>query len=133
MKKNKLYTVNKWNRPTFMPTGNVFLPGGPLLLSGDALSKAQNQSNQQTMQNYLSSKNAFGISKAANPFSKVNMANIGKAAGNIGIGIGANLTADAFLELKKKTTRHIGPSDLVYIDKDNKLIAPFTRILIKFK
>ena len=58
---------------------------------------------------------------------------IGVGGGDLGksIGIGANLTDDAFLELKKKTKSHIGPSDLVYIDKDNKLIAPFTRLLIR--
>ena len=28
MKKNKLYTVNRWNRPAFMPEGNLFPDGG---------------------------------------------------------------------------------------------------------
>ena len=28
MKKNKLYTVNRWNRPAFMPEGNLFAIGG---------------------------------------------------------------------------------------------------------
>jgi hypothetical protein len=28
MKKNKLYTVNRWNRPAFMPEENLFAIGG---------------------------------------------------------------------------------------------------------
>ena len=92
MKKNKLYTANKWNQSAFRPQDkNLFFPGGPLLLGADTMSKVQSQVNQQAMQDYLGSKNALGISKAANPFSKVNMASIGNSAGNMAVGLGANI------------------------------------------
>lgn len=36
MKNNKLYTVNRWNRPAFMPEGNLFLGGGGLWNGGNS-------------------------------------------------------------------------------------------------
>ena len=60
---------------------------------------------------------------------------IGTSGGDLGksIGIGANLTDDAFLELKKKTKSHIGTSDLMYVERSGKLNNPFSRVLIKLR
>ena len=45
-KKDKLYTVNKWNQPAFMPQGNIYWPGGSFNLSPQQMQqlKLQNMS-----------------------------------------------------------------------------------------
>ena len=76
MKKNKLYTANKWNRPAFMPEPNIFDWGGlaQANYTGKApWSKLSPEQKQAEINNYKSSTNAFGISKADNPFSKGNL------------------------------------------------------------
>lgn len=97
-KRNKLYTVNKWNQPLFM---NTFDDGGNLLGFDQAASKAYgaNYGNKGfTLNDYMGSKNFLGISKANNPFSKGNLLgtfskqNLGNAlkngAGAIGSAVG---------------------------------------------
>lgn len=81
-KKNKLYTANRWNQPLF--AGNIFEDGGNLLGFDRVASKAYgaNYGNDgYTLNDYMSSKNAFGISKADNPFSKGNLNNVFSSAG----------------------------------------------------
>lgn len=66
MKKDRLYTVNRWNRPAFMPQGNVLAGGG-----------------------YEKPTNWLGISKEDNPFSKVNIKDtLGSMAGALGSTVG---------------------------------------------
>lgn len=65
MRRNKLYTVNQWNR-------NFFDWGG--LAAADKAANPWNYADGlDTTQQYMQSKNAFGISKADNPFSKGNL------------------------------------------------------------
>lgn len=100
--KNRLYTVNKFNKPLFAPEGNLFLNGG----NANALAQADYQKNpwnytQDYMygngpsitDQYLNSKNAFGISKAQNPFSKANLgiAPGGSALKGVGSAMGSAL------------------------------------------
>lgn len=75
MKKNKLYTANKWNRPAFMPEPNIFAGGGWTgLAQADKKANPWNYADDvDTTQQYMQSKNAFDISKADNPFSKGNL------------------------------------------------------------
>ena len=102
MKKNKLYTANKWNRPAFMPKENLFLNGG----NANALAQADYQKNpwnytqdymygngSSITDQYLNSKNAFGISKRMNPFSKANLgiAPGGSALKGVGSAMGSAL------------------------------------------
>ena len=100
MRRNKLYTVNHWNKPSFMPERNIFWPGGSFDLTSEANNYFDGSSAKRTFdmnlgtskeQQYLQSKNAFGISKAANPFSKANLAGVGKAAGTAALSAGAGL------------------------------------------
>lgn len=82
MKKNKLYTANKWNQPAFMVSPNRFDLGGNAVSWDRAASRAYGANYGDagfTLNDYMNSKNAFGISKADNPFSK----------GNLSGGIGA--------------------------------------------
>ena len=94
MRRNKLYTVNKWNRPAFMPEENLFYNGGA---SGDVWSQlafkkdplgsaALTSQGFNPGQAYSQTKNAFGISKAANPLSKGNLKNFMSGAGSNVIG-----------------------------------------------
>lgn len=81
-KRNKLYTANKWNKPLF--TDNIFDDGGNLLGFDRAASNAYGANygdDGYTLNDYMSSKNAFGISKADNPFSKGNLNNTFSSAG----------------------------------------------------
>ena len=81
-KRNKLYTANKWNKSLF--TDNIFDSGGNLLGFDKAASSAYGANygeNGYTLNDYMSSKNAFGISKADNPFSKGNLSNTFSSAG----------------------------------------------------
>lgn len=65
MKKDRLYTVNRWNRPAFMPQDNIFANGG------------------------VKPTNWLGISKEDNPFSKMNIKDtLGSMAGVIGGTVG---------------------------------------------
>lgn len=81
-KRNKLYTANKWNKSLF--TDNIFDDGGSLLGFDKAASKAYGANYGEdgyTLNDYMGSKNAFGISKADNPFSKGNLNNTFSSAG----------------------------------------------------
>ena len=75
-KKDKLYTINKFNRSMFLPEGNMFLNGGAVVAADQLASKAYGANYGDegfTLDGYMSSKNALGISKADNPFSKMNL------------------------------------------------------------
>lgn len=75
-KKKTLYTVNRWNRPLFMPEENVFLSGGAVLAADRLASQkwgADYGDTGKTLDDYMGSTNTFGISKADNPFSKMNI------------------------------------------------------------
>lgn len=86
MKKNRLYTVNEWNQPAFMPA-NRFDWGG--LAAADKKANPWNYADDvDTTQQYMDSTNAFGLSKADNPFSKGNIAGGIGAMANTGIGRG---------------------------------------------
>ena len=81
-KRNKLYTANKWNKPLF--ADNIFEDGGNLLGFDRAASKAYGANygdDGYTLNDYMGSKNTFGISKADNPFSKGNLNNVFSSAG----------------------------------------------------
>lgn len=84
MKKNKLYTVTRFNRSMFMPTQeNLFFPGGAIDWGS-------------AVEDYANSKNAFGITKKDNPFSKMNLKNTFSSANlesmaNAGIGAAAGI------------------------------------------
>ncbi len=79
MKKNKLYTVNEWNQPAFM-LKNRFDWGG--LAAADRRANPWNYVDDEDItQQYMNSKNAFGISKADNPFSKGNIKSTAAAVG----------------------------------------------------
>lgn len=99
-KRNKLYTANKWNQPLFMQ-GNSFDSGGNLMQWDKAASDSYGANYGEagyTLDDYMKSKNIFGISKELNPFSKGNLstafskANIGSTiknnAGAIGTAAG---------------------------------------------
>ena len=116
MKKNKLYTVNEWNQPAFMPK-NRFDWGG--LAAADRRANPWNYVDDEDItQQYMNSKNIFGISKADNPFSKGNLAGgigamaktpigsslIGGLAGTVGK-IGGNLISGG---LQSKVGNAIG-------------------------
>lgn len=79
MKKNKLYTVNKWNQPLFSFGENLFSTGGTwnqLAFNKDPLGYALATSQGfDPAEMYKKSKNIFGISKEDNPFSKGNLKN----------------------------------------------------------
>ena len=108
-KKNTLYTVNKWNKPLFMPEENLFKRGG---LTNLALAdKSANpwdyaddlDTNKQFLNlartdpagsalrsDYANSTNIFGIAKKDNPLSKMNIAGGLKAmSGSLGSGVGS--------------------------------------------
>ena len=88
-KKNKLYTVTRFNKPMFMgdrESQNIFdgfldsklnAQHGGALLAADRLASAQFGANYgeagNTLSDYMNSTNALGISKADNPFSKMNL------------------------------------------------------------
>lgn len=91
-KKNKLYTVNKWNGPLFT-RDNIFEDGGNLL-SWDRLASQAYGANYgdqgYTLDDYMQSKNTFGLSKKDNPFSKGNLGGTLKSgAGLVGSAVGA--------------------------------------------
>ena len=83
-RKDRLYTVNKWNKPAFMPDENLFVDGGntwtKLALNTPQGAFMASQGFDPT-EAYKNSKNAFGLSKINNPFSK----------GNLSSGVGAGL------------------------------------------
>ena len=69
MKKNKLYTVNKFNRLAFMPEENLFNWGG----TAASWDKAAESAGYLHTDDYMNSKNWLGLSKTDNPFSKGNL------------------------------------------------------------
>lgn len=77
VRRNRLYTVNRFNRGMFNPIQEKLFPNGGALLAADRLASAQFGANYgnagNTLSDYMNSTNAFGISKAANPFSKMNL------------------------------------------------------------
>ena len=88
MTRNRLYTVNKWNRQKFIPKENVFEDGGWASLAQKDFQKNPWNYSQDYLyggggpditEQYMNSKNTFGISKKNNPFSKGNMASTGKS------------------------------------------------------
>ena len=91
MKKNKLYTANRWNQPMFMP--NRFDLGG-LAAADKAANPWDYADDIDTIKQFLNndrgkayaSTNTFGISKADNPFSKINLAGGIGAMANTPIG-----------------------------------------------
>lgn len=100
MKKDKLYTVNKWNKRAISPDRrvNLFANGGDTaqarwdnLASADRAANPQDYTNDggSTTEQYMKSKNAFGISKEENPFSKGNLGSITSSSGGAGMGINA--------------------------------------------
>ena len=81
-KRNKLYTVNRWNQPLF--ADNIFDDGGNLMGFDKAASQAYGASYGDsgfTLGDYMESKNILGISKANNPFSKGNLMNTFSSSG----------------------------------------------------
>ncbi len=100
MKKNKLYTVNRFNKPMFMgnrETQNIF-DGFDLskmarnYFDGSSAKRTFDMNLGTSMeQQYLDSKNFLGLSKKNNPFSKVNMQGVGAAVGNAALSAGAGL------------------------------------------
>lgn len=88
MKKNKLYTVTKHNRPAFMPDINYFADGGNArwdLLASQAYGANYGDAGY-TLNDYKQSKNILGISKENNLFSK---GNIGNTMTTVGKGLAA--------------------------------------------
>ena len=112
MKKNKLYTVNKWNREAIgdavekavpYPTENLFYVGGDVsknVLAADSLASQLYGANYgekgNTLNDYMNSTNAFGLSKANNPFSKMNIQGGIGAVASTGIGRGILSAAGSF-------------------------------------
>lgn len=79
-KRNKLYTINRWNRPLL---GNTFDEGGNLLQWDKLASQAYGANYGEegyTLDDYMGSKNGLGIAKKDNPFSKGNIGTTGQAA-----------------------------------------------------
>lgn len=79
MKKDKLYTANRWNRPLLCSGGRLFAGGGPTS-SDVAWDKAAADyygatygDADKTLTDYKNSKNWLGIAKKYNPFSKGNI------------------------------------------------------------
>lgn len=119
MKKNKLYTANKWNQPAFMPKENLFPNGGDVwgnLAKADYNNQlldnnignsvyAGAQNAQDVTNAYMNSTNAFGISKAANPFSKGNLA---AAFGKQGLASAASGLASAGIGMLGNAVGSIG-------------------------
>jgi len=103
MKKNTLYTINKYNRRFLIPDANYFDTGGNV---GDATKLVGNTNasdwmkaynipslsdgglNLDMINNFKNQTNAFGLSKMQNPFSKANILGGPKAMFNTGIGAG---------------------------------------------
>ena len=79
-RKDKLYTVNKFNRPAFMPKENLFLNGGDANQAWDKLASktygARYGDEGFTLDNYKQDKgnNWFGLTKEQNPLSAGNIA-----------------------------------------------------------
>ena len=98
MRKDKLHTVNRFNRIAFMPEeeANLFAFAGPLNTSIDFNKLNALKQDVVAQQNH----NWFGISKAKNPFSKMNIGNTMKgfapAAGQAIGGFGKNLLSNGF-------------------------------------
>ena len=73
-KKDKLYTVNRFNKSMFVPKENVFDEGGTKWGgTGASWDKAAAGAGTTFTDDYMKSTNAFGISKEDNPFSKGNL------------------------------------------------------------
>jgi hypothetical protein len=72
MRKNKLYTANKYNRLFLTPYANTFDWGG-LAAADKKLNPWNYADDKDITQQYKASTNLFGISKADNPFSKGNL------------------------------------------------------------
>lgn len=80
MRRNKLYSANKWNQPAFMGGRNLFDDGGSLA-AWNSLAQADKAANPwnyaddvDTTQQYMNSTNFLGLAKKDNPFSKGNIA-----------------------------------------------------------
>lgn len=92
-KKDKLHTVTKWNKPAFAKgvdrvNNNIFdgFSGSTLERFDRAASSYYGASygdEGSTLSDYMGSKNAFGITKAQNPFSKMNVGSTLTAAAPI--------------------------------------------------
>lgn len=113
MRKNKLYTVNQWNKPFFdLERKNLFSDGTP----PQGLDIARQQANAQAMSSYANSTNAFGVSKADNPFSKMNMARglkgMASGAKNLVGGFGAGSIGGGMLGAVGQAVGKIG-GDLI--------------------
>lgn len=87
MKKDKLYTANRWNRPLLCSGGRLFADGGPTS-SDVAWDKAAAGyygatygDAGKTLADYKNSKNWLGIAKKDNPFSKGNIGTTTKTMG----------------------------------------------------
>lgn len=88
MKKNRLYTANRWNQPAFMVDRkhhNIYDGWQDSYLERAIQDRSTNPWNYADDVDLVSqyaqqSKNGFGLSKANNPFSRMN---IGSTAGNI--------------------------------------------------
>lgn len=81
MKKNKLYTVNEWNQPAFMPK-NRFEVGGPIIPNNldYRMKLLQGSVDNERMANYLSQKPASGSSFGSTA------AAVGSALGSVNTG-----------------------------------------------
>ena len=114
MKKNKLYTANRWNQPAI--SGNLFASGGLVQMGGIKPIQFSPQTpelssdiniknfNYDPYENYANSTNFLGIKKKDNPFSKMNLKkafskeNIKDVAGGVGQGLlatGASMAGNA--------------------------------------
>ena len=96
MKKNKLYTVTRFNKPLFMPKENLFVDGGNTWqgLADNWQGYDDSLWDDKTTQ-YMNSKNWLGISKKNNPFSKGNLKGMGKTMGASAIGMGTRMAGQA--------------------------------------
>ena len=97
-KKDTLYKVNQHNRPMFMPEENLFDDGGSFAKWDRLASQAYGANYGDpgyTMQDYMNSKNFFGIAKKDNPFSKGNLGMSGAASGAGGKGGGPKMGGGA--------------------------------------
>lgn len=95
-RRNTLYTVNRWNTPLLCSGGRLFANGGKwdILVAADREANPWNYTMDggSTTEQYMNSKNSFGLSKANNPFSKGNIkSTLGGLASGAASGVGSLL------------------------------------------
>ena len=106
MNRDRLITVNRWNKKLFTPDANIFDIGGIAdLAQKDFQSNPWNYSQDylyggngpDITEQYMNSKNSFGIAKKDNPFSKMNIKN----TASMGIGVATEALGTPFEKYKR--------------------------------